>query len=188
MSIASCAAAAVATFPNTSVQTTAGALPLPVVLVAIAGAESTWRDNAQGDYGLDSLFGLCDGYSSWGLWQIHNVHASYLSQASGSQDPCAWAAWLYIPANCAKAALAIYQSQGLGAWSTYTGGEWQGYITQAQSAIASLPPTQTGGGGGGAGSTAPSPPIPSLLLAGLGAGLFTGLGLLAGIAIIEGWI
>ena len=142
MSLRSCAAAAVAAFPSVTVDTTAGSLPLPVVMVAIAGAESTWTDNAAGDYGLAGP--SCGGYTSWGLWQIHSVHSAYLESVTGSTNPCTWASWLYVPANCAAAALAVYQSQGLGAWTTYQDGRWQANIAKAQAAIAAASAPQSG--------------------------------------------
>lgn len=150
MSLTACATVAVATFPNRAVATTAGSLPLPVVMVAIAGAESGWRDNAAGDYGLPGP--TCSGYTSWGLWQIHSVHSSYLLSVTGSYNPCYWAQWLYVPANCARAALSVYTSQGLTAWSTYNDGRWAANIAKAQAAVAAAGQPVAGSSGGG-GST-----------------------------------
>lgn len=161
MSIAQCAAAAVLVFPASAVSTTAGSLALPVVMVAIAGSESVgWHDQAAGDAGLDPQYGLCGGYSSWGLWQIHNVHATYLEGVTGSTDPCAWAAWLYDPVHCAQAALAVYQGQGLGAWSSYTDGGWQTNIGAAQQAVASALSAVGSGAGGVVGVPTVAPAIP----------------------------
>ena len=167
MSLASCAAAAVAVFPSQTVTTTAGPLPLRVVMVAIAGAESTWRDTAAGDtpnqlraagYGATAAAeqpyacppGDPNGTTSWGLWQINVVHRSYLESASGASTPCGWAQWLYIPVNCATAALSVYQSSGLGAWSTYADGRWAANIAAATSAVAAAEQSTAGGGGGAA--------------------------------------
>jgi len=148
VSIASCAVAAVAVFPNATVATSSGSLPLPVVMVSIAGAESGWVDDAAGDYGLPGP--ACGGYTSWGLWQIHSVHSAYLQSATGSADPCVWAAWLSVPANCAIAALAVLgvgPNLNLGAWTTYTGGQWTAHLAAAQQAVAAVTPS--GGEGGG---------------------------------------
>jgi hypothetical protein len=141
MSIASAASAAVATFPWVNVTTPFGAYALPVVMVAIAGAETggTYDDAAAGDFGLGGP--SCNGATSWGLWQIHNVHAQLLTQLSGSSDPCAWASWLSNAANCARAALAVYQSQGLGAWTTWNEGTYSGWLPAAQKAVTAAAPT-----------------------------------------------
>lgn len=149
MSLQDCAAAAVATFPVAIVQTPAGPMPLRVVMVAIAGAESTWRDKAAGDFGVGGR-AQCAGYTSFGLWQVNTIHAAYLASATGSQNACSWAAWLEVPANCARAALAVYASQGLGAWTTYQDGRWRAYLAQAQQAVAAAegppppPPPRSG--------------------------------------------
>ena len=160
MSIAQCAAAAALVFPNVAVSTTAGSLPLPVVMVAIGGAESTWNPAAAGDAGLDAQYGLCSGYSSWGWLQIHNVHAAYLEGVTGSTDPCAWATWLYDPVHCAQAALAVYQGQGLGAWSSYTDGGWQANIGAAQQAVAAVRGAVGSGAGGVVGLPTVAPAVP----------------------------
>lgn len=143
MSLSACAAAAVATFPAATVSTTAGSLPLPVVMVAIAGAESGWHARAQGDPlsiyrdgGASEAAYSCGGYTSEGLWQVNMpAHYPYLASATGSTSPCYWAQWLWSPQNNAKAALAVYQSQGLGAWTTYQDGRWQSHIDAAQAAV-----------------------------------------------------
>jgi hypothetical protein len=169
VSIAQAAEAAVSVFGSATVETTAGQLPLSVAMVAIAGAETggTYDPQARGDYGLDPSYGLCDGYSSWGLWQIHNVHRAYLIRVTGSFEPCAWASWLGDPMNCARAALAVYEGQGLGAWTTYTDGVWRRYLADAQQAVSQAI-------GQGSGTSAPKTPAPrqpsdALLLAGVGA-------------------
>jgi hypothetical protein len=131
-------------FPAVSVRTAAGILPLRQVMVAIAGAETagSWNPAAVGDYGDPGP--NCGGYTSWGLWQIHNIHAAYLTAATGSSSACVWARWLSNPVNNAAAALAVYRGQGLSAWSTYTGGQWMEYLQAAQ-------PVAVSGAGNGAG-------------------------------------
>ena len=158
MSIAQCAAAAVLVFPAAAVPTTAGSLSLPVVMVAIGGAESSWNPAAAGDAGLPGP--SCAGYTSWGWLQVHSVHAAYLEGVTGSADPCAWATWLYDPVHCAQAALAVYQGQGLGAWSSYTDGGWQANIAAAQQAVTAALAAVGGGAGGVVGVPTVAPAIP----------------------------
>ena len=134
MSVQQAASAAVRVFADSLIATPRGSLSLRVVMVAIAGAESNWDPQALGDYGLGGP--TCGNSStSWGLWQIHNVHSAYLARVTGSPNPCTWVQWLMDPLNNAKAAEDIYQSQGLAAWSTYSSGAWAGYIGAAQSAV-----------------------------------------------------
>lgn len=76
---------------------------LPTVMVAIAGGESNWRADAAGDPGTSAY--TCRGYRSWGAWQINMAaHFGFLPGVVGSRSPCAWAAWLSGPGNCARAA------------------------------------------------------------------------------------
>lgn len=136
MSLAEAVVAAQSAFPWVTVQTTAGSLPLPVVMVAIAGAESSWDPTAVGDYGLGGP--TCPRYgsgTSFGLWQIHNVHAAYIAQQAGSSDPCVWIPWLFNPANNAAVAASVYRSQGFGAWTTYNNGAWQSRLPLALAAF-----------------------------------------------------
>lgn len=156
MSLQDCTAAAVHTFrSSTIVATPYGRFPLPVIMVAIAGAESAWSDIARGDYGLPGP--QCGGYTSWGLWQIHSVHSAYLSRVTGSSNPCDWAAWLYVPVNNAAAAAAVMGSNvaaGLTAWTTWNTGAYRQYLQTAAAAVAAA---------AGAGVTkAPTPaPVPT---------------------------
>lgn len=137
MAIQDCAAVALATFSNVPIRTPQGTFPLPIVMVAIAGAESAWVDNSRGDYGLSGP--TCQGYTSWGLWQIHSVHSAYLTRVTGSANPCTWANWLYDPAHNAQAALAVLGSNlDLEAWTTWQTGAYLHYLRQAQDAVASV--------------------------------------------------
>jgi hypothetical protein len=184
VSLQDAAQAAVATFPDVPIRTPAGTFPLPVVMVAIAGAESGWDDAAQGDYGLGGP--SCHGYTSWGLWQIHNVHAAYLEQVTGSSDPCVWAAWLYDPYHNAQAALVLLDDDpqaGLSNWTTWNNGTYLQYLGQAQQAVAAVAAQ-----GGGAPT---SMQIIERVAVPLGFGLLflVGLGAIAlGVAEETGWL
>ena len=180
MSIQTCAAASLSTWSmGVSVATPQGSLPLPVVMVAIAGAESGWVSTAAGDAGLDAGYGLCNGYSSWGLWQIHNVHASYLTQVTGSQSPCAWAQWLSSPVHNAQAAEALTGSSPSSAalastWTTYANGSWAASIPAAQAAVSQA-----------LAATAPRVSTPSGgLLAAPAGGALIAVGALAGLVLV----
>ena len=68
-----------------------------------------------------------------GLWQVrYPVHVDKL-RALGINNR----EGLYNPLNNAKAAYAIYKSQGLGAWSAYTNGAYKQYLGAAQAAMRS---------------------------------------------------
>lgn len=143
MSIQDAALAALAVFAATTIQTPDGQYPLPVVMVAVAGAESGWRNDARGDRGLTDR-PSCDGYTSFGLWQINTVHGAYLTQASGSSDPCRWAQWLYDPYHNAWAARALLgdrPQENLRHWTAWRTGAYRRYLLQAQAAVlAAAPP------------------------------------------------
>lgn len=175
MSIQQAAQAAVAVFPATPIRTRSGLYSLPVVMVAIAGPQSSWIADQPGDrvgtcpgcYGPN-----CAGMTSWGLWQIHNSTQPFLTQVTGSSDPCTWARWLYDPVNNARAAYYLYRAQGLQrAWggdSTWDTDAVEAALPQAQAAVAAA-----GGTVGTSGITGtPGGPVPRpawLLWAGAGA-------------------
>jgi len=136
-------------FPTTPITTPSGTYPLNVVMVAIAGAESSYQNDAKGDYGLGGP--TCDGSTSWGLWQIHNSHSQYLTQMTGSSNPCDWENWCFNPNNNAKAALAIIngfpdpltaiQNSWYTTWRT---GAYIQYLGKAQQAMNNTTVYQTG--------------------------------------------
>ena len=107
MNIQACAQAAVAQFPDVTVATTQGTLPLRSVMVAIGGAESGWDPSAAGDpCSSYPAAACCEGNTSFGWLQYHLVYGArttWLTQATGSADPCAWAGWLQNQENCARA-------------------------------------------------------------------------------------
>ena len=125
-----------------------------VTLVAIAGAESSWREDAAGD-----RFGgywSCDGYQSWGPWQINiDAHHSWLVTLVGSSNPCDIARWLSNYDNNALAAATILARQGLCAWTVYEewcggwphNGRYRSYLDQAREAVNTA--IASGGGTGG---------------------------------------
>ncbi len=88
-------------------------------------------------------------WTSFGLGQVNlPAHAALLQQLSGSGSPCAWAHWLYVPANNVAACLAVWRSAGFGAWTTYQNGTYRAYLSQAQAAVTYaaqvvLPPAHT---------------------------------------------
>jgi hypothetical protein len=136
MSLAQAAQAAVQVFPPA----------IQVTMVAIAGAESGWDPTAAGDpCAANPGVPCCDGFTSFGLWQIHTVHADLLRQLTGSADPCAWRAWLSDPVHNAVAAYAVYRRQGFGAWTVYQTGAYTRYLSAAQAAVAQA---RVGAGGG----------------------------------------
>jgi hypothetical protein len=184
--IAAIAQAAVATFPDVLIPTPLGGLPLPVVMVSIAGEESCgFNAQAAGDCGYDlPACGSCTcgpgtGATSWGAWQIHSIHEDYLRGVTGSSDPCVWSRWLFDPLNCAKAALWLYQGpSGLDNWTTWTSGTWERSLSQAQMAV-----TAANANGAPTPFTSIIPSLGTWALVG-----FLALGaLLVGVGEIEGW-
>ncbi|MDE3095774.1 MAG: hypothetical protein KGK07_07220 [Chloroflexota bacterium] len=143
------AKAALAKWGEATIQTTHGEKPTAVVMLAVFGAESggTWDRRTRGD-SIAELAAWpesqamvrecnCVGYGSWGAPQIFMpVHAAWLKEQTGVDSPCFWAAWLCEVPHAVEAAAVILASQGPGAWSTYTGGEWLAHLAQAQAAYA----------------------------------------------------
>lgn len=106
-------------------------------MAAIALAESGGRVNAKG--GPNS-----DGSYDYGLWQINSSHGYNVFRLT------------HDPGYNARAAVAVYHSQGLQAWTTYTSGRYKAFLGNAATATpASRPPRPdaggTGGGSGGGG-------------------------------------
>lgn len=85
---------------------------LAPVMAAIASAESGSGTNLYGDYENGQP-------TSIGWWQIHNVNWSTLGV--NEQE-------LLDPATNAWAAVQIWKSQGLGAWTTFTNGAYEKYL------------------------------------------------------------
>lgn len=69
--------------------------------------------------------------ADFGLWQINKVHADLLSSGSWSN-----------PADNARMARAVWQSQGWSGWTTYTSGAYLVYMASATTAANSLSGTE----------------------------------------------
>jgi hypothetical protein len=115
-----------------------------IIMVAIAGAESGWRNDAPSS--VDVVGGpgdrpewrqyACDGVYSWGLYQVHMPsHHARLQDVTGSASPCVWRDQLINPGFATVMAAEILAGQGLSAWSTYNVGAHLAYIAQATAAV-----------------------------------------------------
>lgn len=93
-----------------------GSKALAPVMAAIAIAESGGRPSAHNPTPPDD---------SYGLWQI-NYYGSM--RAGRSREFGTPESLLASPTAQARAAVAIYRQQGLGAWSTYTSGAYRKYL------------------------------------------------------------
>ena len=146
-----------------------------VKMVAIAGAESGWRNDARGDplsyfhnqgiYSYDAYD--CEGYLSFGLWQIfQGVHYATLRSLTGSDAPCVWRDWLFNPDQNGSMAFMIWTGRkkaGLDPftpWSVYNNGAYLNYMAQALEAVERA-------------SAAPPPVIPPGVVPGCRSALLT---------------
>jgi hypothetical protein len=117
-----------------------------VLSVAIAGAESRWVASAEGDtYPIKG----CECHSH-GLWQIRSCphrDPAVTYDTSGCHPPLdrGTKADLDDPKDNAAVAFGLASStaNGWGNWSTYTNGDYQAWMSQAEAAAAPY-----GGGGG----------------------------------------
>jgi hypothetical protein len=98
-------------------------------LTAVGEAESGLNPDAIGDVGLETA----KWGPSVGVWQIRTLKAETgrgtardINQLRGN------------PAAQARAARAVFASQGFRAWSTYTSGAYRGHMAAAQRAGSSL--------------------------------------------------
>lgn len=87
------------------------------IAVAVANAESGRNADAQ------------NSIDCTGLWQINQP-------VWRSSHPAWTIEWLKLPSNNAVAAYTVWKASGWGAWSTYTGGQYQKYMSAAADAIA----------------------------------------------------
>ncbi len=101
------------------------------ILAATAHGESGLNTEAIGDNG-----------NSFGLFQIYiPAHYDKLERMTGSSDRGYWEEWLKDPLNNINAAIAVYQSQGLGAWTIYNIGAYKQYLNEIDPAAASSSPS-----------------------------------------------
>lgn len=101
------------------------------ILGAVGFAESSGRLGAVGDGGL-----------SHGPWQVYQPAWPQFSPSRLMSD------WRYA----ADAAIHIYRTQGLGAWTMYTNGTYRSFLDQAD-------PGRPAGGRGGRGGSAAEEPL-----------------------------
>lgn len=99
------------------------------IMAAIAVAESGGRVNAK--------HRDANGTTDYGLWQINSSHGYNVKELTTD------------PAYNAQAAVAVYRSQGLTAWSTYTSGAYRSHLGQDPTVpVASRPPRPGSAGSG----------------------------------------
>lgn len=84
-------------------------------MAAIAMGESGGNPRARGD-----------GGQSHGLWQIYRVAHPWARRLN-----------LFNPATNARAAMRVYRSQGLGAWTIYRNGAWKRHLGAVDQALRS---------------------------------------------------
>jgi len=135
MGIAEIAVAALAAFPPDKVE----------IMVAIAGAESSYVDGAKGDYLSSFPPPLQERYRvyafagalSFGPWQVFlGVHTPLVQALSQKTDPNDYVPWLLEPENNARVAAVILANQGLEAWSTYNNAAYLEWEIEASHAVA----------------------------------------------------
>lgn len=141
MALADVAAAARAVLPA-SIEDT---------MVAIGGAETggAWDNPPSSvDVASDNPY-TCPAYSiqpapfSFGTWQVNlQANRSLIAPMAGVTTPCGIADWIMASyVNAARAALAVYRSQGYGAWTTYRDGRYLAYLPAARAALGTAPTT-----------------------------------------------
>ena len=96
------------------------------VMVAIAMAESSGRASAHND-------NRSTGDDSYGLWQINMIDE--LGPSRRRQFGIANNQALFDPSTNARAAKAVRESQGFGAWSVYRSGAYRQYLPAAQQVV-----------------------------------------------------
>lgn len=100
----------------------AAGMPNPILMSAIAMAESSGNTRAHNPLGLDN---------SYGLWQINML--GDMGPARRRQFGISRNEELFDPAVNARAAAKILAGQGLKAWSTYTNGAYKRYMPKTDS-------------------------------------------------------
>ena len=97
------------------------------VMVAIAGAESNRNPKAFNPIGEDKSYGLFQVNMKGGLGPARMKQFGLKDEKE-----------LFDPATNVRAAKAILDSQGLGAWSVYKSGKYKEFLPQAQAAVQQL--------------------------------------------------
>ncbi|MYR11936.1 transglycosylase SLT domain-containing protein [Streptomyces sp. SID724] len=97
-------------------------MPNPVLMSAIAMAESGGNTHAHNPLGLDN---------SYGLWQINML--GDMGPARRREFGITSNSQLFDPAVNARAAAKILSQQGLAAWSVYTNGSYKRYMPSGAS-------------------------------------------------------
>lgn len=97
------------------------------LMTAIAMAESSGKTKAFNPRGLDK---------SYGLFQV-NMHGN-LGPARMKEFGLQSEQQLFDPKTNVRAAKRILESQGLGAWSVYKGGQYKKFLPEAQKATQAL--------------------------------------------------
>ena len=100
-------------------------------MTAIALAESSGRPQAFNPRGLDRSYGLFQVNMYGGLGPARMKQFGLKSEKD-----------LFDPTTNVKAAKQILESQGLGAWSVYKGGQYKQFLPEAQKATAALGQSQ----------------------------------------------
>jgi cell wall-associated NlpC family hydrolase len=98
------------------------------IFMAIAKAESGWRPDAVNDKNRN-------GSIDRGLFQINSVHQGNPWYPTNPSDPL----------QSAKAAYAIFKSQGLKAWSVYNSGAYKQFLQSAPPVQVTATPSLSGG-------------------------------------------
>lgn len=104
----------------------------PIIMTAIAGAESGWNTTAKSPT------------DDWGLFQINKYYHQELFREY---------TW-YNPLDNTRMAFAVWKSQHYRAWTTYTSGAYEQYLDQARGAAGG----STGTGGAVLGTSPLGPP------------------------------
>lgn len=131
-----------------------------VIMVAIAGGESGFNENAGGDSpgilidlrdrGVFDISqssidrakrwncpqGTNNGPASWGLFQIFvGVWNSTITTMTGITSSCGMADWLKVPENNVRMAKVVFDRQGFNAWTVFRIGRHERFLSQAQQAV-----------------------------------------------------
>lgn len=137
-----CAASAIKFWPDFEQAST---------MVAIGGPESGQREVASGDPWWIFPFweqaayraASCNGYTAFGWLQINlRWNTPHVARFSGTNEPCANAAYLQQYDNASRVGRVVFDNQGYRAWSAYNSGLYRDWLFFARLAVAQLMPGQ----------------------------------------------